>query len=76
MSTPDTQSSQKMATPSMDEFTAMLNETLAEDVAYEGNVVRGRIVAIEKDFAVIDVGLKMEGRVPLREFAVARGGFA
>ncbi len=67
MSTPDTQ---KMATPSMDEFTAMLNETLAEDVAYEGNVVRGRIVAIEKDFAVIDVGLKMEGRVPMREFAL------
>jgi small subunit ribosomal protein S1 len=58
-------------TPSMDEFTAMLNETLPEDIAYEGNVVRGRIVAIEKDFAVIDVGLKMEGRVPMREFAVA-----
>ena len=67
MSTPDTD---KMASPSMDEFTAMLNETLAEDIAYEGNVVRGRIVAIEKDFAVIDVGLKMEGRVPLREFAI------
>ena len=68
MSTPDTA---KMTNPSMDEFTAMLNETLAEDIAYEGNVVRGRIVAIDKDFAVIDVGLKMEGRVPLREFAVA-----
>ncbi len=61
----------KSMTPSMDEFTAMLNETLAEDIAYEGNVVRGRIVAIDKDFAVIDVGLKMEGRVPVREFAVA-----
>jgi small subunit ribosomal protein S1 len=61
---------QKTMTPSMDEFTAMLNETLAEDIAYEGNVVRGRIVAIDKDFAVIDVGLKMEGRVPVREFAI------
>ena len=49
----------------------MLDETLADDVAYEGNVVRGKIVAIEKDLAVIDVGLKMEGRVPLKEFAVA-----
>jgi small subunit ribosomal protein S1 len=67
MSTPET----SMSKPSMDEFTAMLNETLAEDIAYEGNVVRGTIVAIDKDFAVIDVGLKMEGRVPLREFAVA-----
>jgi small subunit ribosomal protein S1 len=67
MSTPDTH---KMASPSMDEFTAMLNETLGEDLAYEGNVVRGKIVSIDKDFAIIDVGLKMEGRVPLREFAL------
>jgi small subunit ribosomal protein S1 len=57
--------------PSKDEFIAMLDETLAPDIAYEGNVVRGRIVAIEKDIAVIDVGLKVEGRVPLREFATA-----
>jgi small subunit ribosomal protein S1 len=56
-------------TPSREEFAAMLNETLAEDVSYEGNVVRGRVVSIEKDMAVIDVGLKMEGRVPLKEFA-------
>ncbi len=68
MSTPDTSS---MSKPSMDEFTAMLNEALPEDIAYEGNVVRGKVVAIDKDFAVVDVGLKMEGRVPLREFAVA-----
>ena len=59
----------KELTPSRDEFAAMLNETLAEDVSYEGNVVRGKVVAIEKDMAVIDVGLKMEGRVPLKEFA-------
>ena len=58
-------------TPSIEDFTAMLDETLADDVAYEGNVVRGKIVAIEKDLAVIDVGLKMEGRVPLKEFSVA-----
>jgi len=56
--------------PSIDEFAAMLDETLSADVAYEGNVVRGRVVGIEKDLAVIDVGLKMEGRVPLKEFSV------
>jgi small subunit ribosomal protein S1 len=68
MATPETS---KELSPSMDEFTAMLNETLAEDIAYEGNVVRGKVVGIDKDFAIVDVGLKMEGRVPLREFAVA-----
>ncbi len=68
MSTPELSN---QMTPSMEDFTAMLDETLSADVAYEGNVVRGRIVSIEKDLAVIDVGLKMEGRVPLKEFAVA-----
>ncbi|MGF1651080.1 MAG: 30S ribosomal protein S1 [Hyphomicrobiaceae bacterium] len=61
----------KDMSPSLDEFTAMLDATLGRDVAYEGNVVRGRIVGIEKDLAIIDVGLKMEGRVPLKEFGVA-----
>ena len=48
----------------------MLGETMPEDEVFEGSVVKGTITAIEKDLAVIDVGLKMEGRVPLREFAV------
>jgi small subunit ribosomal protein S1 len=36
----------------------------------EGSVVRGTIVAIENDFAVVDVGLKTEGRVALKEFSM------
>ncbi len=57
--------------PTRDEFAAMLAESLAKDDLAEGEVVKGRIIAIEKDLAVIDVGLKMEGRVALKEFAVA-----
>ncbi len=56
--------------PTRDDFAALLNETLSEDDAFEGSVVKGKITAIEKDLAVIDVGLKMEGRVPLREFSI------
>ena len=54
----------------MDDFAAMLSESLAKDDVYEGQVIKGRIVGIEKDQAVIDVGLKMEGRVKLSEFSV------
>jgi small subunit ribosomal protein S1 len=54
--------------PSREDFTALLNETYGDDEAFEGSVVKGRIVAIEKDMAVIDVGLKTEGRVALKEF--------
>ena len=61
-----------MATnPTRDDFAAMLDETLgaAANGGFEGRVVKGTITAIENDMAVIDVGLKSEGRVPLREFA-------
>ncbi len=56
--------------PTMDDFTAMLSESLAKDDVYEGQVIKGKIVGIEKDQAVIDVGLKMEGRVKLSEFSL------
>jgi small subunit ribosomal protein S1 len=56
--------------PSHDEFAALLEESLTTTALQEGNVVKGTIVGIEKDVAVIDVGLKTEGRVPLKEFGV------
>ncbi|QJQ32452.1 30S ribosomal protein S1 [Sphingomonas lacunae] len=59
------------AHPTRDDFAALLNETLGgADTQFEGRVVKGTITAIENDLAVIDVGLKSEGRVPLREFAM------
>ena len=58
------------AFPSRDDFAALLNESLGgENETFEGKVVKGTVTAIENDLAVIDVGLKSEGRVPLREFA-------
>ncbi len=56
--------------PTRDDFAALLNESLGgENETFEGKVVKGKVTAIENDLAVIDVGLKSEGRVPLREFA-------
>jgi hypothetical protein len=62
-----------MSTPTRDDFAALLDETLGGAAAggFEGRVVKGTITAIENDKAVIDVGLKSEGRVALREFAMA-----
>ena len=54
--------------PTRDDFAALLDESYGENEAFEGNVVKGTVVAIEKDVAVIDIGLKTEGRVALREF--------
>ena len=63
-------SESKEMNPTRDDFAALLSETLSNDDAFEGSVVKGKITAIEKDLAVIDVGLKMEGRVPVREFSI------
>ncbi len=58
------------AFPSRDDFAALLNDSLGgEDGGFEGRVVKGTVTGIENDMALIDVGLKSEGRVPLREFA-------
>jgi len=58
------------ANPTRDDFAALLNDTLGgENEGFEGRVVKGIVTAIENDMAVIDVGLKSEGRVALREFA-------
>ena len=49
-------------------FAELLAESFSESTSVEGSVVRGTIIAIESDNAVIDVGLKSEGRIPLKEF--------
>src|SRR3569623_929125 len=57
------------ATPTRDDFAKLLEQTLGDADGFEGRVVHGTVTGIENDMAVIDVGLKSEGRVPLREFA-------
>jgi len=55
--------------PTRDDFAEMLEASLVDRQDFEETVVKGTVTAIEKDVAVIDVGLKTEGRVPLKEFA-------
>jgi small subunit ribosomal protein S1 len=54
--------------PSREDFAALLAESFATTDLAEGSVIKGKIIAIEKDLAVIDIGLKTEGRIALKEF--------
>lgn len=54
------------------DFAALLNENFRASDNFEGQVVKGVVIALTPDFAIVDVGLKAEGRVPLKEFS-ARG---
>jgi len=58
-------------TPERADFEALLNEMLPEDGTLEGSVVKGTVTSVENDFVIVDIGLKAEGRVPLKEFAPA-----
>ena len=57
--------------PSKDDFAALLEESFKTHGLEEGNVVSGRVIGIEKEYAIIDVGLKTEGKIALKEFALA-----
>ena len=54
--------------PSQESFSELLDQSFQEITSIEGSVVSGTVISIEKDMILIDVGLKCEGRVPLREF--------
>ena len=50
-------------------FAALLEESMGSENDLVGQVIEGRVVSVDSDFALIDVGLKSEGRVLLKEFA-------
>jgi len=59
-----------LSSPSRDDFAAMLEQSFETQSPQEGSVIKGTIVAIENDFAMVDVGLKTEGRIALKEFSM------
>ncbi len=54
--------------PTTEDFAAMLDASFEANAIKEGGVVTGTVTGIEKDIVIVDVGLKTEGRIPLREF--------
>tara|TARA_R110002110_G_scaffold105641_12_gene265442 strand:- start:4573 stop:6282 length:1710 start_codon:yes stop_codon:yes gene_type:complete len=56
--------------PSREDFAALLEQSFLDSNMQEGSVIKGTVVGVENDLAIIDVGLKTEGRVPLKEFAI------
>ena len=50
-------------------FADLLEESFAKNLKIEGSVVKGKVVSIENDVALVDVGLKSEGRISMKEFS-------
>ncbi|MGB2097189.1 MAG: 30S ribosomal protein S1, partial [Candidatus Puniceispirillales bacterium] len=49
-------------------FADLLAESFNEDMNIEGSVVLGTVISVEKEAVIVDVGLKSEGRVSIKEF--------
>ena len=60
-----------MAEAAFENFEALLEETFANEQSIEGSVLKGTIISTDGDFALVDVGLKSEGRISLKEFSRA-----
>jgi small subunit ribosomal protein S1 len=56
-----------------EDFAALLAESFGQDNVKEGEILRGTVIAVGKDFAIVDVGYKSEGQVSLEEFRLADG---
>ena len=70
----DTSVSKDQDTPVTNEvFADLLAESFGEEERLQGRVVTGKVLAVENDFVLIDVGLKSEGNVPIKEFTDATG---
>ena len=52
-----------------EDFASLLDESMGREAGFEGSVVTGRVVRLTDEYAIVDVGLKSEGRVLLKEFA-------
>ncbi|MEN0001388.1 MAG: 30S ribosomal protein S1 [Pseudomonadota bacterium] len=57
--------------PTREDFASLLEMSFETRDTMEGRVTEGVIIAIEKDMAIVDVGLKTEGRIALKEFGAA-----
>ncbi len=68
--TTESATSKNDAAMSDEDFSAMLEETFSEGELSEGSVVKGTVIGVDGDSVVVDVGLKSEGRIPLREFGL------
>src|SRR5690606_12523560 len=57
-------------------FEASLKERGGDGLLKEGEIIKGTVVQVTKDFAIVDIGYKSEGQIPISEFANPRGEIA
>src|SRR3954467_14056841 len=60
--------------PGEESFASLFEESLKREELKEGDIVKGKVIALGKDHVIVDIGYKSEGAIPLHEFTTAEGG--
>src|SRR5215470_10175248 len=59
--------------PGEENFAALFEESLKREDVKEGDIVKGTVIQVAKDYVVIDIGYKSEGQIPISEFVGTDG---
>ena len=51
-------------------FADLLEESFGGNDGFEGSVLTGTVLRVDGDAVLVDVGLKSEGRIPMKEFGI------
>ena len=60
----------------MENFGEILEASLADGAVQQGEIVKGTVVAVDRDIVTVDIGFKAEGMIPVREFTDGSGELA
>jgi len=69
----DVEANRRNGGPEEENFAALYEESLRKEEVKEGDIVKGTVVAVTKDYVVVDIGYKSEGQIPIEEFVGADG---
>src|SRR5215813_13344529 len=59
--------------PGDENFAALFEESLKREDVKEGDIVKGKVIQVAKDYVVVDIGYKSEGQIPISEFVATDG---
>ncbi|HEV8323421.1 MAG TPA: 30S ribosomal protein S1 [Myxococcota bacterium] len=59
-----------------EDFATLFEQSIGAREISEGDIVKGKIIALGNDFAIVDIGYKSEGQIPIEEFREPDGALS
>jgi len=62
------ETSNNSSTGSVESFADLFEASIRDEDFKEGDIVRGRVIHVAKEYVIVDIGFKSEGQIPVDEF--------